>query len=143
MSDRAKYRAVIDTNVFVSSFFGGIPREIINRWKNGQVLLCLSQDIVEEYLEVLIRLDVATTEDLNTLIELFAHGYNCLFAAETPDLLVIQDDPDDNKFLECAVALEAKIIVSGDQHLRKLSRYIDIQIISPREFLDVLEKENI
>ena len=43
-------KLVIDTNVFISSFFGGIPRDIINLWKEGGIVLCLSQDILEEYL---------------------------------------------------------------------------------------------
>jgi putative PIN family toxin of toxin-antitoxin system len=49
-------KVVIDTNVFISSFFGGVPREIINLWKKGEIVLCLSQEIIEEYLEVLNRL---------------------------------------------------------------------------------------
>jgi len=38
-------RVVIDTNVFVSSFFGGTPRKIIDLWKNRDITLCLSRDI--------------------------------------------------------------------------------------------------
>lgn len=49
-------KIVIDTNVFISSFFGGVPREIINLWKEGKVILCLSQNIIEEYIEVMNRL---------------------------------------------------------------------------------------
>ena len=44
-------KVVVDTNVFVSSFFGGISREIINYWKKGEITLCLSQEIIEEYVE--------------------------------------------------------------------------------------------
>jgi predicted nucleic acid-binding protein len=39
-------RVVIDTNILISSFFGGVPREIIDLWKNGEIILCLSQSIV-------------------------------------------------------------------------------------------------
>ena len=41
--------------------------------------------------------------------------------------------PKDNKFLECAVALNSKIIVSGDKHLTSIRKYIDIDIMSPRD----------
>lgn len=129
-------RVVIDTNVFVSSFFGGVPREIINLWKNGEITLCLSQDIVEEYLEVLIRLGLKDEQKLSKLTKLFAEGYNSIFAGNTPKLKIVKDDPDDNKFIECAVELECKIIVSGDKHLKKIKKYIDIEIISPREFIE-------
>ena len=129
-------RVVIDTNVFISSFFGGIPREIINLWKEGDIVLCLSQSIVEEYIEVLNRLGLKDKNELFKLIKLFAEGYNSVFAANTPELNVVKNDPDDNKFIECAVELESKVIVSGDKHLREVRKYIDIEIISPREFIE-------
>lgn len=131
-------RVVIDTNVFVSSFFGGIPRRIIDLWRDGRILLCLSQGIVEEYIEVLSRLGLQNGRELKALIKLFAEGYNSLFAGFTPELQVVKDDPDDNKFIECAVELDCKVIVSGDRHLREIGRYIDIEILSPREFWERL-----
>ena len=67
-------KVVIDTNVFVSSFFGGIPRKIIDLWKNGKITLCLSQAIIEEYIDVLIRLGIDNSE-INDLIKLFAENY--------------------------------------------------------------------
>ena len=129
-------RVVIDTNVFISSFFGGVPREIINLWKNGEIVLCLSQSIVEEYIEVLTRLGLKDKKELFKLIRLFAEGYNSVFAANTPELKVVKNDPDDNKFIECAVELESRVIISGDNHLKEIKKYIDIEIISPREFIE-------
>ncbi len=128
-------KVVIDTHVFVSSFFGGIPRKIIDLWKNGKITLCLSQAIIEEYIDILIRLGIDNSE-INDLIKLFAENYFSIFTAKTPKISVVKDDPDDNKFIECAVALDCKIIISGDKHLRSLKKYIDIKILSPREFID-------
>ncbi len=138
MYGKSPLRVVIDTNVFISSFFGGIPRIIINLWKNGEITLCISEPIVDEYLKVLCRLGVAQKEEMEQLARLFARKYHCLFASVTPYLEVVQDDPDDNKFLECAVALDARIIVSGDKHLKNVNKYMGIHIMSPREFLDSL-----
>lgn len=129
-------KVVIDTNVFISSFFGGIPREIINRWKEGQITLCLSQEIVEEYLDVLNRLGLKDKDEIRNLTKLFAEGYNSIFTATTPALFIVEEDPDDNKFIECAVALDCRIIVSGDKHLKKIKKYIDIKILSPKEFIE-------
>jgi len=129
-------RVVIDTNVFVSSFFGGIPRKVIDLWKNGDIVLCLSQDIIEEYLAVLVRLGLEDAQEISNLTRLFAEGYNSIFTAKTLKLEVVKEDAEDNKFLECAVALNSKIIVSGDKHLKKIKRYIDIDIMTPREFID-------
>ena len=127
-------KVVIDTNVFISSFFGGIPRKIIDLWKEGKITLCLSQGIVGEYVEVLKRLGV-DDDEIRKLTSLFAENYHAVFTAETPKLSVVHDDPDDNKFIECAVALNCKIIISGDKHLRSIKKYIDINIFSPREFM--------
>jgi putative PIN family toxin of toxin-antitoxin system len=129
-------RVVIDTNVFVSSFFGGNPRKIIDLWKNGSIVLCLSQEIIEEYLAVLNRLGLDNTKEISNLTRLFAEGYNSIFTAKTSKLEVVKEDGEDNKFLECAVALNSKIIVSGDKHLTSIRKYIDIVIMSPREFIE-------
>ena len=130
-------KIVIDTNVFVSSFFGGVPREIIKLWKNGKVVLCLSQKIIEEYLEVLNRLGLEDKHEIENLTKLFAEGYNSIFTSKTPRLKVVKDDPDDNKFIECAVALDSKLIISGDKHLKDIKKYVDIEILSPKEFINL------
>ncbi|MCD6151039.1 MAG: putative toxin-antitoxin system toxin component, PIN family [Deltaproteobacteria bacterium] len=130
-------KIVIDTNVFVSSFFGGVPREIIDLWKNGKVVLCLSQKIIEEYLEVLNRLGLEDKHEIENLTKLFAEGYNSIFTSKTPRLKVVEDDPDDNKFIECAVALDSKFIISGDKHLKDIKKYVDIEILSPKEFINL------
>ncbi|MDA8163956.1 MAG: putative toxin-antitoxin system toxin component, PIN family [Desulfobacteraceae bacterium] len=133
-------RAVIDTNVFVSSFFGGNPRKIIDLWKNGEITLCLSRPIVEEYVAVLQRLGLQDARELEELLALFARGFHCLFAAQPPALQIVADDPDDNKFIECAVALKSPCIISGDNHLRSIGSYMEIRIVSPREFLEMMAK---
>ena len=46
------------------------------------------------------------------------------------------EDPDDNKFIECAIASQSKLIVSGDKHLLKISGYKDIKVLKPRQFVD-------
>ncbi len=128
---------MIDTNVFISSFFGGVPREIINLWKDGKIVLCLSQNIVEEYIEVMNRLGLKNTKEIRQLTKLFAEGYNSIFTSKTPSINIVKDDPDDDKFIECAVALDCKYIISGDKHLKNIKKYFDTVIMSPREFVDL------
>jgi len=43
--------------------------------------------------------------------------------------------PNDDKFIECAVALKAEVIITGDKVLRGIGQYIGIKILSPQEFL--------
>ena len=135
-------RVVIDTNVFISSFFGGVPKEIINLWRDGKVVLCLSQDIIEEYIEVMNRFGLKNSEEIEKLTKLFAEGYGSIFTSKTPRINIVHDDPDDNKFIECAVALDCKCIVSGDNHLKNIKKYIDIVIMSPRDFMEFYHAEN-
>ena len=129
-------RVVVDTNVFVSSFFGGNPRKIVDLWKSGQVTICLSKPIIDEYVEVLQRLGLQNERELGELLNLFARGLHVLFSANTPELHLVKEDPDDDKFIECAVALKAGFVISGDKNLIAIKGYMSIRIVTPKEFLD-------
>ena len=129
-------RVVVDTNVFVSSFFGGNPRKIVDLWKSGQLTLCLSKSIIDEYVEVLQRLGLKNERELSELLNLFAHGFHSTFSAKTPELHLVEEDPDDDKFIECAVALKADFVISGDKALIAIQDYMGIRIVTPKEFLD-------
>ena len=136
-------RVVIDTNVFVSSFFGGKPGEIIDLWKSGEILLCLSQEILEEYVEVLMRLGLQDAREIEELLDIFARNYHAVFTAETPKLgTIVEKDPDDDKFIACAVALGAEWIISGDKALLEVGKYINISIVSPAGFLDKIKNKD-
>jgi predicted nucleic acid-binding protein len=49
--------------------------------------------------------------------------------------VIIRDDPSDDKFIRCAKAGKASIIISGDQHLLRLKSYGKIKILTPTQFL--------
>jgi putative PIN family toxin of toxin-antitoxin system len=53
-------------------------------------------------------------------------------------LHVVNEDAEDNKILECALAAKADLIVSGDKHLLKLGKFKRTRIVTPREFFDSL-----
>lgn len=133
-------RVVLDANVFVSSFFGGNPRKIVDLWKAGQVTLCLSRSIIDEYIEVLQRLGLQNERELDELLALFARGLHVVFAAKTPELHIVEKDPDDNKFMECAVALKANFVISGDKSLTAIQDYMGIKIVNPKEFLGIYKR---
>jgi len=128
-------KAVVDTNVFVSSFFGGHPRKVIDLWKTGELTLCLSPAIVDEYVAVLRRLGLEGEDELGELLGLFARGEHILFAAQPPKLSVVRADPADDKFIECAVALGAEVVITGDKALKDIGNYMGIRILGPAEFL--------
>ncbi len=127
-------RVVIDTNVFVSSFFGGKPRKITDLWRKEKITLCLSKAIVDEYFEVLRRIGLEEEKEFGELLTLFSRGFNMVFTAETPEMDIVSD-PDDNKFIECAVALKSEAVITGDKALETLKEYMGIRIFTPARFL--------
>jgi predicted nucleic acid-binding protein len=53
-------------------------------------------------------------------------------------LNVVAADPSDNRYLECAIEGEADCLVKGDRHLLELAAYREVEILSPREFVELL-----
>lgn len=126
---------MIDTNIFVSSFFGGNPRKIVDLWRDGKITLCMSNNILDEYIDVLQRVGLKKKEEIEELLSLFAKGYNILFTTRTPKIRAVKDDPEDDKFIECAVALKAEVIITGDKALKTMGEYMGIKILTPQQFL--------
>lgn len=129
-------KVVIDTNVFVSSVFGGHPRQVVDLWFDGRVTLCLSEPIVREYQRVLREIGAVSEAEERILMETFASGEGVLYVNDPPAIEGASSDPDDDKFLECALELGAEYIVSGDSDLLELQSYMGMPILSPRAFLE-------
>lgn len=129
-------KVVIDTNIFVSSFFGGNPKKIINLWKNEKITLCLSSPILDKYIDVLNRIGMKDEAELAELLSLFSKGFNILFTTKTPKIKIVKNDPDDDKFIECAVALKADAVITGDGEILSVQEYMGIRILPPQEFLE-------
>jgi len=129
-------KIVLDTNVFISGiFFRGPPSQILQAWKNKKLRIILSQDILDEYHRVAESISSKyPTIDIFQIIELvMVHGQ----FVDSADLdITVCEDPDDNKFIECAIASNTKIIVSGDKHLLKITGYQGITVLKPREFVN-------
>lgn len=129
-------KVVVDTNVFVSSVFGGLPRQVVELWFDGRLTLCLSEPIVTEYQRVLREIGAVSEAEERALIEAFASGEGVLYTADPPAVERVSSDPDDDKFLECALELEAECIASGDSDLLELESYMGIPIFTPRQLLE-------
>jgi putative PIN family toxin of toxin-antitoxin system len=134
-------RVVLDTNIIVSAYLGGVLEGIIVAWKSGEYTLVVSKEIAEEYLDVLRRpkLKIEKTE-IDDFAALLLDRAEFVIPLEA--LNVIEDDPSDNKFLEAAVAGNAKFIVSGDNHLLDLESFQKISIIAARQFVDMLRSDD-
>ena len=130
-------RIVIDTNVMVSAYLGGRLETIIVAWIEGKFVLTVSNQIVNEYINVLSRpkfkIARAELDDFAALILSKAE-----FVVPGESIRVVEADPSDNKFLEAAVTGQADYIISGDKHLRDLKEFRGIAILTPSAFLEQL-----
>jgi putative PIN family toxin of toxin-antitoxin system len=129
-------RVILDTNVFVSGvFFAGPPYRILEAWRDGKLKLIVSQEILEEYQRVGETLaEQFPGINLQPIIDLVATN-----AEIFPNQVLLEsvcEDPDDDKFIACAIASRSKMIVSGDRHLLKVSGFGGIKVMRPRQFID-------
>ena len=129
-------RVILDTNVFISGvFFGGPPSRILEGWRDGRLKLVLSPEILDEYQRVADELHTQFPDiDLLGLFELLLVAAEMHHAEPLPEAVCI--DPDDDKFLACALASSAHLVVSGDKHLLQVAGYREIEILRPRAFIE-------
>lgn len=130
-------KVVIDTNVFISAFgWDGKPEAVLNLMEQRKVVNCITNDIYSELQRVVAypKLKFSTTLQVNILEFVFSWSR---FVQPKEAVTVIIDDPDDDKFLSCAVAANASFIISGDPHLLGLGSYHDIPILTPAQFLEL------
>ena len=129
-------KVVFDTNVVVSaSFWRGAPFDCLAAWAQGRLEAVVSPAILAEYHE--------TSEELRQ--EYSKHRYVAWTEALTDAATLVfpierasgaTPDPHDEMILECALAAEVDVIVSGDKkHLLPLKRFRGIPILSPADFL--------
>lgn len=129
-------KIVLDTNVFISGvFFSGPPYQILKAWRDGKLQLIVSSEILEEYERVGVLLaNQFPGVNLNPILELLTITTELFSPAPLTEKVC--DDADDDKFIACALAGKANLIVSGDKHLLKVKNYRGIEIVSPRLFVD-------
>ena len=135
-------RVVLDTNVVISALIkpGSIPESVFEiTLSHPRVQLCLSKDIVGEYKTVLSygKFKKYLHKD-NIAQALRAIRQSALLIesrkADIPKLA----DPDDEKFLACAVTARAAYLITGNtKHFPQLS-FERTRIITPREFYDTM-----
>ena len=129
-------KVILDTNVFISGiFFNGPPYRILQSWRDGRFAFVLSPEIFDEYQRVAESLHQKFPEvDLTALLELTVIEAEMIRADPLDE--AVCTDPDDDKFIACALASGCKLIVSGDKHLLDVNGYRDIEVIKPRAFVD-------
>ena len=130
-------RIVIDTNVIASAvFFGGRPYQLLRYIMEDRVDVVASKEIVDEYEEIVLRLQQKYPA-ITTRIPLHDILAKLEIIRVSTDVHVSRD-PDDDKFISCAVDGKCLYIVSGDEDLLSIGNYDGIEILTVADFLDRL-----
>jgi putative PIN family toxin of toxin-antitoxin system len=104
-------------------------------WARDKIAVVVSREILTEYDRVLTQL--ARKEGQIHLAQqwlMFVGQYSAIATVRTP--VQVCRDPDDNKYLSCAVDGDADVIVSGDRDLLVLKEFTGIPILAPRQFIE-------
>lgn len=106
---------MLDTNCLLMS----IPRkspyhQILLDFLAGKYLLCVSNEVVLEYEEILTRKIGSLVA--NNIINAILASSNTVFINPQKRYQLIKSDSDDNKFMDCAISANAKYIVTQDHH---------------------------
>ena len=133
-------RAVLDTNVLISSVIAtGVPHEIVVKGFSSEYQIVVSVATLTEFRDTLLKspekfqMDEGDVQQEVETIRYFAE-----FVDPDEEITAVEDDPDDDKFLEAAVAGNVDYIVSGDRHLLDLDSFQGIEIVEPRAFYERL-----
>lgn len=129
-------RVVIDTNVIISAIGKQSPnRKIFDSILNGRLDLYVSNDVFLEYKEILGRkTNVEIANNFTYLLNMLSnvHFTNIFFKWD-----IVEEDPDDNKFIDCYIASDSDCLVTNDKHFEKVKKnvYPEINIIDSENFI--------
>ena len=129
-------KIVIDTNVFISSFFwSGNPRIVFDRVINGFDELYITDEILQEVSNVMMgkKFDLEKYK-VEEYIKIIEH-----FSVKTLHDGIIENisrDIDDNKILKCGLEGKVDYIITGDNDLLVLKEYRNIKIVNSKMYLD-------
>ena len=110
---------VIDTNCLLQMISRHSPYFTLwQAFDEGGYFLCVSNEIIHEYHEVVGRLANAFVAD--NVVDFILHHPNCMMFNPQYRFQLITQDPDDNKFVDCAIIANADYIVTEDAHFNVL-----------------------
>jgi len=136
-------RIVIDTSPLISAlgWKNGIPRKVFDACISGESTLIETKEQLSELVNVLKRPKfsfISEDEKRDFIVGIYQL---CELVQPKEKINAVADDPSDNIHIEAAVEGKCEYIVSGDKkHLLKLKEFRGIKIVTPKEFLDILNK---
>ena len=133
-------KVVLDTNcilqiVFPKSYHKEVWEALVAR----KYTICISNEILLEYREILER-RTGSALFAEEIIEAILSLPNTERVSPSFHFHLITVDPDDNKFVDCAITAGAKYIVSNDKHFEELEKYDfpKVDVCKLNEFLEIV-----
>lgn len=138
-------KVVLDTNVLISAFlWQGTVKEIFILAKQGNIIICATRETIaefqrvlgyEKFIPTLKRIGKTPKDIIDEFFEVVEYYPSIHFPSP-----IIKDDPADDKFLACGLSAHVEFIVSGDHHLTDLKIFYRIPILTPAQFLELIQK---
>lgn len=136
-------KVVLDTNIVVSSLLSnhGFSSKVVEKLILDEIENYTSKEIIEEIKNVFLRPEITLRAEKSAIIfTLQQYELKSKIVIPRQAVKIVKDDPDDDKFIECAVESKAECIISGDKHLLAIQNYSNIKILTPREFIESFNK---
>jgi putative PIN family toxin of toxin-antitoxin system len=128
-------RIIIDTNIVISGlFFKGLPKKLLSELDELKFEICVNEEIFTEYTKKINQKILKPKYHLDK--ELRNKFFSSLQSFEIKSDLKVCRDPDDDKFINCAIDAKAIYIVSGDNDLLTIKNFAEIEIVTAREFYE-------
>ena len=138
-----KRRIVLDTNCLIAALSRHSEYyPVWSEFQAGKYLLCVSNEILEEYEEIIEKKTSAIVAQ--NVINLLLKSNNVVLVTPSFKFRLIEADHDDDKFVDCAFAANATYIVSDDKHfdvLKEIS-FPQLLVLKLKEFLGLLQSED-
>ena len=133
-------RIVLDTNCLLAILSRrGNYFSVWQGLHEGKYTLCVSNEILEEYEEIIC----SKTNPIiaSNVIQMLINSPYVQFVDTYFHFHLIEQDKDDNKFVDCAIAANARFIVSEDTHFKHLKDipFPYVEVIRLKEFMDLLQ----
>lgn len=132
-------RIVIDTNCLLAILPSKSPyHQVWTDFIKGRLEVCVSNEILLEYEEILSQKTSPNFAD--AIIKALLNRKNLIRVSPTWRFHLISQDVDDNKFVDCAIAGQAEILVSNDNHFQVLKQidFPKVTIFKIQEFISTL-----
>lgn len=138
-------RVVVDTNTLASGALAKAetpPTAIVDAWRHGVFTLVISPDILDELARTLAKPYFAerlSSDDVTAFLELLN---GMAVPVSVPGAVTgIATHPEDDRILEAAIVANASHLVTGDKKLQDLTTFQGVTIVSPRQFVTILDEE--